>query len=116
MHEIAYDVRGFITVRHDSSRVPLRGSLAVRADLDSGLFTGDLVHRQSTIGRTVLGARLFSPTVHIVAESPVIGRLDGEGRMVATAMVDAVIVLARDRVARDPAGLAGRPSLRPSQT
>jgi hypothetical protein len=91
MHEIAYDVRGFITVRHDSSRVPLRGSLAVQADLDSGLFTGDLVLRQSAIGRPVLGARLFSATVQIAAESPVIGRLDGEGRMVATAMVDAVI-------------------------
>jgi hypothetical protein len=91
MHEIAYDVRGFITVRHDPSRVPLRGSLAVQADLDSGLFTGDLVLRQSAIGRPVLGARLFSATVQIVAESPVIGRLDGEGRMVATAMVDAVI-------------------------
>ena len=39
----------------------------------------------------MLGARLFSATVQIVAESPVIGRIDGESRMVATAMVDAVI-------------------------
>ena len=91
MHEIAYDVRGFITVRHDSERLPLRGSLAIRTDLDSGLFSGDLVLGQSTVRRTVLGARLLSVTVQIVAASPVIGRLDGEGRMVATAMVDAVI-------------------------
>jgi len=91
MHEIAYDVRGFITVRHDSERLPLRGSLAIRADLDSGLFSGDLVLGQSTVRRTVLGARLLSVTVQIVAASPVIGRLDGEGRMVATVMVDAVI-------------------------
>ena len=91
MHEIAYDVRGFITVRHDSERLPLRGSLAIRADLDSGLFSGDLVLGQSSIRRTVLGARLLSATIQIVATSPVIGRLDGEGRMVATVMVDAVI-------------------------
>ena len=91
MHEITYDVRGFITLRHDSERLPLRGSLAIRADLDSGLFSGDLVLGQSTVRRTVLGARLLSVTVQIVAASPVIGRLDGEGRMVATAMVDAVI-------------------------
>ena len=91
MHEIAYTVQGFITVRHDSERLPLRGSLAIRADLDSGLFSGDLVLGQSTIRRTVLGARLLSTTVQIVATSPVIGRLDGEGRMVATAMVNTVI-------------------------
>lgn len=67
MHEIAYVVRGFLTVRKDSSRVPLSGSLAVRADLDSGLFTGDLVLRQSTINRTILGVSLFSATVQIIA-------------------------------------------------
>jgi hypothetical protein len=91
MLQIAYAVRGFLTVRRDSSRVPLSGSLAVQADLDSGLFTGDLVLRQSVIGRTVLGASLFSATVQIMAESPVIGMVDREGRMVATVMVDAVI-------------------------
>jgi hypothetical protein len=91
MHEIAYMVRGFLTVRKDSSRVPLSGSLAVQADLDSGLFTGDLVLRQSTISRTILGASLFSATVQIMAESPVLGMVDRESRMIATVTVDAVI-------------------------
>ena len=91
MQEIAYVVRGFLTVRKDSSRVPLSGSLAVQADLDSGLFTGDLVLRQSTISRTVLGATLFSATVQIIAGSPVLGMVDRESRMIATVTVDAVI-------------------------
>jgi hypothetical protein len=91
MHEIAYAVRGFLTVRRNSLRVPLSGSLAVRADLDSGLFTGDLVLDQSTVSRTVLGANLLSATVQITAESPVIGGFDHESRMVATVTVDAVI-------------------------
>jgi hypothetical protein len=91
MHEFAYVVRGFLTVRKDSSRVPLTGSLAVQADLDSGLFTGDLVLRQSAISRTILGVSVFSATVQIMAESPVLGMIDRDSRMVATAMVDAVI-------------------------
>ncbi len=91
MREIAYTVRGFLTVRRDSLRVPLSGSLTVRAHPDSGLFTGDLVLDQSAASRTVLGARLFSATVQIAAESPVIGVVDGEGRLFATVMVDAVI-------------------------
>ena len=49
MREIKYLVRGFLTVRRDSLRVPLSGSLMVNADLDSGLFSGDLVLRQSTV-------------------------------------------------------------------
>lgn len=95
MQEIAYAVRGFLTVRKDSSRVPLSGSLAVQADLDSGLFTGDLVLRQATIDRTVLGVSLFSATVQIVAESPVVGMVDREGQMAATVMVNAVIAAVR---------------------
>ena len=95
MQETAYAVRGFLTVRNDSLRVPLSGSLAVQADPDSGLFTGDLVLRQSTVSRTVLGASLFSATVQIMAESPVIGRVDKESRMVATVTVDAVIAAVR---------------------
>jgi len=91
MHEIAYAVRGFLTVRRNSLRVPLSGSLAVHADLESGLFTGDLDLRQSTISRTVLGASLFSTTVQIMAESPVIGRVDHESQMFATVTVDAII-------------------------
>lgn len=91
MREITYVVRGFLTVRRDSLRVPLSGSLMVNADLDSGLFSGDLVLRQSTVSRAVLGATLFSATVQIEAESPVIGRVDPEGRMFAAVSVDAVL-------------------------
>jgi hypothetical protein len=95
MREIAYTVRGFITVRRDSLRVPLRGSLAVRADPDSGLFTGDLVLHESTISRMVLGATLLGATVQIAAGSPVVGRVDGEGRVFAAVTVDAVIAAVR---------------------
>jgi hypothetical protein len=91
MREIAYGVRGFLTVRRDALRVPLSGSLTLHADMDSGLFTGDLVLNQANISRTVLGARLFSAAVQIEAESPVIGKVDQEGQMFATVMVDAVI-------------------------
>jgi hypothetical protein len=91
MKEIAYAVRGFLTVRNDSLRVPVRGSLAIQADLDSGLFTGDLILQQSAISRTVLGTTLFTATVQIVAESPVIGGVDHENRTFATVTVDAVI-------------------------
>lgn len=94
MHEIAYAVRGFLTVRKNSLRVPLSGSLAVHADLESGLFTGDLVLDQSIINRTALGASLLSATVQITAESPVIGRVDHEGQMFATVTVEAVITAA----------------------
>lgn len=91
MREIKYMVRGFLTVRRESLRVPLSGSLMVNADPDSGLFSGDLVLRQSTVSRAVLGATLFSATVQIEAESPVIGRVDPEGRMFAAVTVDAVL-------------------------
>ncbi|MFI5079970.1 MAG: hypothetical protein ACHQCE_02780 [Streptosporangiales bacterium] len=95
MREIAYTVRGFITARRDSLRVPLRGSLALRAEPGSGLFTGDLVLQPSTVSRTVLGASLFSATVQIAAGSPVIGGVDGEGRVFAAVTVDAVIAAVR---------------------
>ena len=91
MREIGYAVRGFLTVRRDSLRVPLSGSLTVNADPDSGLFSGDLALRQSAINRALAGASLFSATVQIEAESPVIGRVDPEGRMFAAVIVDAVI-------------------------
>lgn len=91
MREIGYAVRGFLTIRKNSLRVPLNGSLAIRADLESGIFTGDLVLRQSAISRTVLGASLFGATVQIMAESPVVGGVDGESRMFATVTVDATI-------------------------
>ena len=91
MREIAYVVRGFLTVRKDSLRVPLSGSLTVHVDPDSGLFSGDLALRPSAISRAVLGAELFSATVQIEAEPPLIGKIDLEGRMFATVTVDAVI-------------------------
>jgi hypothetical protein len=91
MEEIAYAVRGFLTVRNDSLRMPLSGSLTIQADLDSGLFTGDLVLDQSAISRTVLGTTLLTADVQITAESPVIGGVDHENRMVTTVTVDAVI-------------------------
>ena len=70
MREIGYVVRGFLTVRRDSLRVPVSGSLTVQADPDSGLFSGDLALRQSTVRRAVLGASLFSATVQIEASPP----------------------------------------------
>ena len=91
MQEIAYAVRGFLTVRNDSLRMPLSGSLTIQADLDSGLFTGDLVLDQSAISRTVLGTTLFTATVQITAESPIIGGVDHENRTVTTVSVNAVI-------------------------
>jgi hypothetical protein len=91
MREIAYKVRGFLTIRRDSMRVPLSGSLTVRADPGSGLFTGDLVLQPSTISRKALGTSLFSATVQIAAESPVMGGFDRQSRMFATVTVDAVI-------------------------
>lgn len=91
MREIGYAVRGFLTVRNDSVRVPLAGSLVVHAAGDSGLFSGDLVLGQSTVSRKVLGAGLYRATVQITAESPVIGRVDDHGRVFAAVTVDAVI-------------------------
>ena len=91
MRDITYGVRGFLTVRKDDVRVPLSGSLTLHADMDSGLFSGDLMLQQATISRTVLGARLFGAAVQIQAGSPVIGTVDQEGRMFATVTVDAVI-------------------------
>ena len=74
MPEITYAVQDFLTVRRRTLRVPLSGSLVLRADLDSGTFTGNLALQPSVISRTVLGARLFSSTVQIMAEAPVTGR------------------------------------------
>ena len=54
------------------------------------LFTGDLVLRQSTISRTILGASL-SALPFRSAESPVLGTVDRGVRMIATVTVDAVI-------------------------
>jgi hypothetical protein len=91
VHEIAYTVRGFLTVRNSPLRVPLSGSLAVHADPDSGRFTGDLVLQPSTISWRVQGTTLFTATVQITAASPVIGQIDHEGRLTAMATLDAVI-------------------------
>ena len=91
MREIGYAVQGFLTVHNDSVRVPLTGSLTVHADPGSGLFSGDLVLDQSTISRKVLGVSLYRATVQITVQSPVIGRVDDQGRLFATVSVDAVI-------------------------
>ena len=95
MPEITYAVRGFLTVRKNSLRVLLSGSLGVHADPDSGLFSGELVLQQATVSRMVLGTSLFSATVEIAPGSPVIGRVDHLGQLVATVTVDAVIAGAR---------------------
>jgi len=94
MREIAYEVRGFLTVRRDSLRVPLSGSLVVHADPGSGLFTGNLALRPSVISRTFLGASLFRAAVQITAGSPVIGAVDHQGRLFAAVTVDAAIAIA----------------------
>ena len=95
MLEIGYAVRGFLTVRNSPLRVPLSGSLAVRADPDSGRFTGDLVLDPCTVSWAVRGGTLLSATVQIRAESPAVGQVDHEGRLSATVTVDAVIAEAR---------------------
>jgi hypothetical protein len=95
IRDIAYEVRGFLTVRTDWLRVPLRGSLRVRADPGSGLFAGDLILHPAAIGRRVLGVSLFGATVRIEAESPVPGRIDDQGRMSATVTADAALTGAR---------------------
>lgn len=100
MRDFAYSVRGFLTVRNDSLRVPLSGSLALRTDADLGLFTGDLALEQSTISRSVLGTALVTATVQITAESPVIGRIDSQGRLFATVTVDAAITAASSAARR----------------
>jgi len=87
--DIEYEIRGFLTVRRDSLRVPLRGSLTVRVVPGSGHFTGDLVLRPAAVGRRVLGVSLFGATVRIDAESPVTGRIDERGQMSATVTIDA---------------------------
>ena len=47
------------------------------------------------ISRTVLGTTLFTVTVQIAPDSPVIGRVDDQGQLFATVTVDAVIADAR---------------------
>lgn len=95
MREIEYAVQGFLTVRRDSLRVPLRGSLTVRADPDSGQFTGDLALSKASASRKVLGASLFTADVQIEAGSPVTGGIDNQGRLSATVTVGAVLTAVR---------------------
>jgi hypothetical protein len=95
MREVGYAVRGFLTVRQDSLRVPLRGSLAIAADPDSGLFTGDLALEPATVSRTALGATLLRAIVQIAPDSPVIGRIGQQDQLFATVTVDAVITAVR---------------------
>ncbi len=95
MDEFGYVVRGFLTIRGQSLRVPLRGSLVLRVDAGSRSFTGDLALEQSAVSRTVLGARLIRATVQITAESPVDGKMDGEDRVSAAVTVNAAITALR---------------------
>ena len=82
MREIGYVVREFLTVPQRFAAGTLSGSLTVHA-IRTRSVLGDLALRPSTISRALLGASLFSATVPIEAESPVIGRVDPEGRMFA---------------------------------
>ena len=91
MEDIGYQVQGFLTIRGKFLRAPVSGSLAVHTDASSGCLTGDLTLGPSDISRKVLGARVVHATVQITPESPVIGHLDGEGRLFATVTVNAVI-------------------------
>ena len=95
MNESAYAVRGFLTIRSHSLRVPLSGVLAVRVDPETGTFAGDLELRQSTVSRTILGVRLLRATVQITADSPVTGRIDHDNRLTATVTVNASITALR---------------------
>lgn len=95
MDEFGYAVRGFLTIRGQSLRAPLRGSLVIRVDEGSRSFTGGLALEQSAVSRTVLGARLMRATVQITAESPVDGKMDLEDRVSATVTVNAAITALR---------------------
>ena len=95
MHEFAYTVRGFLTIRGHSLRAPLRGSLVIRMDAGSRTFTGDLALEQSAVSRTVFGASLMRATVQITAESPVAGEIGHEDRVSATVTVNAAITALR---------------------
>lgn len=94
MRDVEYTVRGFLTVRGNAVRVPLRGSLRVHTDEGSGRFTADLVLRQASIDRTILGRSLFRADVQITA-SEVTGGIDADGTLRATARVDAVMTAVR---------------------
>jgi hypothetical protein len=90
MAEVTYAVRGFLTVRRDRLRVGLRGSLVLRVDPHTGLFTGPLELRETSLTRRVLGAALLA-TVRITPESPVIGGPGPGGGVVAVVCVSADI-------------------------
>jgi len=91
MPEISFTVRGFLTVRRSSLRIPLRGSLTIRADPGSGAFAGRLALDRSALRRAVLGVPVLAATVQITAESMVVGHVDPEGRLFAAVAVNAVI-------------------------
>lgn len=91
MPEIACTVRGFLSVRRSSLRIPVRGSLAIHADPGSGVFTGELALGQTGLRRVVLGFRVLDVAVRITAESPVVGHVDPDGRLVAAVAVNAVL-------------------------
>jgi len=91
MPELAFAVRGFLTVRRSPLRIPLRGWLALRTGPGPGAFAGVLTLGPSALSRTVLGARVLAATVQITADSPVVGHVDPDGRLIAAVAVNAVI-------------------------
>jgi hypothetical protein len=101
--EISYAVRGYLTVRRSSLRVPLAGSLALRVDTAGAMLTGDLQLAESVISRTAFGARLLRATVQITPRSRVVGGFGSDGELFAALTVDAAITSVQ---------LAGRPLLR----
>lgn len=91
MPETAFAVRGFLTVRRSSLRIPLCGSLVIRAGPGCSVFAGELALDPSTFARTVMGASVLTAAVQITAESEVVGQVDREGRLFAAVAVGAVI-------------------------
>ena len=91
MREIAYAVQGFLTVRRDSLRVPLRGTLTLGFDQEPGPVTGDLALDESAMTRTVFGITLLKTGVQIIPESGIAGRFDQNGQLSATVTVNAVL-------------------------
>lgn len=89
--DIAYDARGFLTVRGSRVRVPVSGEFRVRADPGPGSFTGYLALDPASAERGLLGVRVLRAAVRIVTVAPVAGAVDSAGRMSATVTVDAVL-------------------------
>ena len=90
MHEFGYTVQGFLTVRRDSVRIPLSGSLGIHTIRLRPVQRGSYV-RESIIERKVLDAE------PVPRHRPDHGRVPGHrphrprGQLFAVATVEAVI-------------------------